>query len=102
MSEPYQSTSNQPVGATPPGAPYQQAGAQDPGKTLGIVGLVLAFVAALIGVIVSAIALNKSKKAGFKNTPALIGIIVGSIITVLYIGLIIAGVAAAGAAAAAA
>ena len=38
-----------------------------PGKTLGIVGLVLAIVAPVIGIIVSAIARNQSKKAGFQN-----------------------------------
>jgi hypothetical protein len=99
MSQPYQPTSNQPVGATPPGAPYQQTGAEDPGKTLGIVGLILSFFTALIGLIVSAIALSKSKKAGFKNTPALVGVIIGAIGTVIAIILIISTIALAGAAA---
>jgi hypothetical protein len=61
---------------------------QDPGKTLGIIGLVLSFFTALIGMIISIVAYRQSKKAGFKNTPALVGIIVGAIGTV--IGIIVA------------
>lgn len=61
------------------------AGVDFPGKTLGIVGLVLAIVANVIGLIISAIALNQSKKAGYKNTPALAGVIVGAILTALSI-----------------
>jgi uncharacterized membrane protein YbaN (DUF454 family) len=56
-----------------------------PGKTLGIVGLVLAIVAPLIGIIVSAVALNQSKKAGYENKLAKIGLIVGIVLTVLII-----------------
>ena len=81
-------------GQQAPGTYYQQPAAEDPGKTLGIVGLILSFFTALIGLIVSAVALNKSKKAGFKNTPALIGIIIGAIGTVfavIAISLAIAG-----------
>ena len=59
--------------------------AEDPGKTLGIVGLVLAIVAPLVGVIVSAIALNTSKKAGFENKLGKIGLIVGIVLTILGI-----------------
>ncbi len=66
----------------------QPAPGQDyPGKTLGIVGLIVAIFASLIGLIISAIALNQSKKAGYKNTPALAGVIVGAIlfaITVIF------------------
>ncbi|HEY5785073.1 MAG TPA: hypothetical protein VIT65_09875, partial [Microlunatus sp.] len=51
--------------------PYGAAPAEDPGKTLGIIGLVLSFFTAIIGLIISIVALRKSKKAGFKNTPAL-------------------------------
>lgn len=64
----------------PPGVDY-------PGKTLGIVGLVLAFISAIIGLILSIVANNQSKAAGYTNTPAKIGIIVGIITTV--IGLIV-------------
>ena len=61
------------------------APADFPGKTLGIVGIVLAIVAPLVGVIVSAIALNTSKKAGFENKLGKIGLIVGIVLTVLGI-----------------
>ncbi|MBF4635370.1 hypothetical protein ITJ38_13225 [Agreia pratensis] len=60
-------------------------GTDYPGKTLGIVGLVLAIVFNLIGLIISIVALQQSKAAGFKNTPAKIGIIVGAILFVLGI-----------------
>lgn len=66
------------------------APASDAGKTLGIVGLVLAILAPVIGLIVSIIARNQSKAAGVENTPAKIGIIVGIVLTALYvIGIII-------------
>lgn len=57
-----------------------QPGTDFPGKTLGIVGLIVAIFANLIGLIISAIALSQSKKAGYKNTPALAGVIVGSVL----------------------
>lgn len=60
-------------------------GTDYPGKTLGIVGLVLAFFFNVIGLILSIIAFNQSKTAGYKNTPATIGIIVGAIITGLAV-----------------
>lgn len=63
-------------------------GTDYPGKTLGIVGLVLAIVFNLIGLIISIIANQQSKAAGYKNTPAKIGIIVGAILLVL--GIIVA------------
>ena len=56
-----------------------------PGKTLGIVGLVLAIVAPVVGIIVSAIALNQSKAAGYPNKLAKIGLIVGIVLTVLIV-----------------
>ncbi len=59
-----------------------QPQAHDPGKTLGIIGLVLSFFTALIGMIISIIAFRSSKKAGFKNAPALAGIIIGAVFTV--------------------
>ena len=65
------------------GAPEQT----DPGKTLGIAGLVLSIIGctSLIGLILSIVALNKSKKAGYKNGIALAGIIVGAILLVASI-----------------
>lgn len=61
------------------------AGTDYPGKTLGIVGLILAIFFNLIGLIISAVALNQSKKAGFKNGPAKAGVIVGAILVGLGI-----------------
>jgi preprotein translocase subunit SecG len=56
-----------------------------PGKTLGIVGLVLAFVFTLAGLVVSIIAFNQSKAVGIKNTPAKVGIILSVVFIVLGI-----------------
>lgn len=76
-----------------PGQPTPQA--EDPGRTLGIVGLILAFLAALVGMIISIVAFRKSKAAGYKNNLALAGIIVGAVITLVYVvGGIALGVAA--------
>jgi hypothetical protein len=71
----------------PGGAPGYAAPGQDPGKTMGIVGLVLSFLGCLsiAGLIVSIIAYNKSKKAGYKNGIALAGIIVGAVVLVISI-----------------
>lgn len=61
------------------------------GKTLGIVGLVLAFVFALAGLIVSIIARSQSKKAGVPNTPATVGLVlsiiflIGQIVTIILL-----------------
>lgn len=79
-----------------PAAPqpsYQPTAPADPGKTLGIVGLILSFVACVIGLIVSIIAFRSSKKAGYKNTVALVGIIIGAVAT---LGWIIGGIAIGG------
>ncbi len=65
--------------APQPSAPTSTTN-EDPGKTLGIVGLVLAFLLPLIGLILSIVGVSKSKKAGFKNTPGVIGIIVGAVL----------------------
>lgn len=97
-----------PQAPQPPQQPYNSAPAYnggsapagDPtvGKTLGIVGLVLAFVAAPIGLILSIVALSQSKKAGVKNTPAKVGLILSIVFIVLgiIIGILI-GVATAAA-----
>ena len=71
-------------GNNPYGAPqYGGPPAQDPGRTMGIVGLILAIFCNLIGLVVSIIAFNKSKQAGFKNNIALAGIIVGAVLFVV-------------------
>jgi hypothetical protein len=62
-----------PQGQYPPPAAYPAypaypAYAPDPpGKTMGIVGFVLAFVIAPAGIVVSAMALSESKKVGYRN-----------------------------------
>ena len=65
--------------------PSQTTTADFPGKTLGLVGLILAIVAPIVGIIVSAVALSQSKKAGFENKLAKIGLIVGIVLTVVYV-----------------
>ena len=98
--QPYQGqpSGDRGYGQAPPpyGAPGSAPPSDYPGKTLGIVGLVLSFFTALIGLIVSAVALRQSKKAGYKNTPALAGVIIGGLATLLF--LIVATVAIVGAA----
>jgi hypothetical protein len=75
---------------TPAPAPQPAPAGDFPGKTLGIVGLVLAILAAPIGLIISVVANNQSKAAGYPNQLAKIGIIVGAILTALWvIGIII-------------
>ena len=74
---------------TPEPAPAPAAAAVVPGKTLGIVALILAFLAPLIGAILGFVARAQSKGAGIKNTPATAAIIIGLILTVLYIVLVI-------------
>ncbi|WP_309617219.1 hypothetical protein [Salinibacterium sp.] len=54
-----------------------------PGQTLGIVGLVLAFIMSLAGIVVSAIALRESSAAGFKNPIAQAGLITSVVLTVV-------------------
>jgi hypothetical protein len=66
--------------------------AQDPGRTLGIVGLILAFFCSLIGMILSIVAYRQSAQAGYKNNIALAGIIVGAVFLVLGIILQVTGV----------
>jgi ABC-type Na+ efflux pump permease subunit len=91
-------TADQPYAAAPaPGPAPAPAGTDYPGKILGIVGLVLAFVFNVAGIVVSAIALSQSKKAGFKNTPAKIGLILSIIffvLSIIGIALAVAGIVA--------
>jgi uncharacterized membrane protein len=85
---------------TPAPAPVPAAApAAAPGKTLGIVGLILAFIGpvSLIGLILSFVARSQSKKAGVSNTPATVGIVIGLIVLVITVIVII--VSAAGASA---
>ena len=63
----------------PTPAPAAAAPAAAPGKTLGIVGLVFAFLFPLLGLILSIVAKVQSRGAGIKNTPATVGIILSII-----------------------
>jgi hypothetical protein len=79
---------------TPAPAPMPAPPAASDGKTLGIVGLVLAFLFSLAGLIVSIIARKQSKAAGVPNGPATAGIIIsiiGIVITLIWIIIAIAG-----------
>lgn len=78
----------QPSGAYGNGG-YPQAAAVDPNRTLGLIGLILAFLTSIVGLVISAVALRRSKKAGFKNGFALAGVIVGVVTTIA--GLVIGG-----------
>ena len=87
-----------PPPATPLASPAAAAASTDPGKTMGIVALVLSIIGLhLVGVVVGLVALSQSKKVGNKNGFALAGVIVGAVlfvISVIVIGLMIAGGAA--------
>jgi hypothetical protein len=80
-----------------PAAPAYPAGGyappqQNPGRTLGIVALVLAIVPVglqLVGLILGIVALVQSRKAGQKNGIALAAIIVSAVLLVLTIVLVI-------------
>lgn len=88
--------------AAPPaytgGPGYAAPSGSEPGKTLGIVALVVVFFFSLIGLILGYVARSQSKKAGVTNTPAKVAIILGWIFLVLSIivGIIIAVVTIAG------
>lgn len=87
-----------PYGGQPPQPPTQPPyygppqNGDFPGRTLGIVGLVLSFFTTLVGLIVSAIALSQSKKAGYKNGPALAGVIIGSVLSGLVVIFIVVSI----------
>jgi hypothetical protein len=57
----------------------------DPGRTLGILSLIFAFILPIIGIIVGIVGLRKSKAAGYKNNVALAGLIISFITTVLIL-----------------
>ena len=68
-----------------------------PGKTLGIVALVFAFLSSPIGFILGLVARSQSKKAGVSNTPATVAIVlglIGTIILAIIIAVSIAGAVA--------
>lgn len=63
-------------------------GVDYPGKSLGIVGLVLSFFFTLIGSVVSFIAWRTSRAAGYRNTPALVGVMIGAVTLAFWVVLI--------------
>lgn len=78
-----------------PPPPTSGAGAPDyatptpPGRMLAIIGLVLAFVVAPVGLIISIVAAVKLGKAGQPKGLAIAGIIVGALITIFWVILLI-------------
>ncbi|MER2136119.1 MAG: DUF4190 domain-containing protein [Arthrobacter sp.] len=72
-----------------PPSPYgYQPPAPQPGKTMGIIGLILSCLffipfASLVGVILSIVAFVQSRKARMSNGPALAGIIIGAVVFLL-------------------
>ena len=73
------------------------APASNAGKTLGVVALILAFIASPIGFILGLVAKSQSKKAGLKNGPATAAIVLGLIGTIVIVALIVGGIAGASA-----
>jgi hypothetical protein len=82
----------QPAYSSAPPAPYgAPASPTIPGKTLGIVALIVAIFFNIVGLILGIVALVQSRKAGYKNGWAVAAIIVGAVLFV--IGIIVAIVA---------
>jgi hypothetical protein len=80
----------------PGGATMLSQPAHDPGRTLGIVGLVLAPFAGLVGLILSLVAFRRSRRAVFTNRPAIAGAVVGGIATIAVLASIVVGALAIG------
>lgn len=76
----------------PAAAPTPAYAAPVPGKTLGIVALIVTFFASVIGIILGFVARSQSKAAGVKNTPATVAIVLGFIFLILTIIGIVVGV----------
>ncbi len=95
---PYGSSYGQQPAGYPAGGyhPGQQGPRENPGRTLGITGLILAFIPFLnpIGLILSIVALVKSRRAGMGNGLAVAGIIVGALATIILVLVIILIIAA--------
>lgn len=95
---PYTQPAAAPYGQQP-AAPYGQqpapygAPATDPGKTMAIIAIILPFVGfGLVGLILGIVAKVKSKKAGYKNTLALVAIIISivAIVVSIIVGIVLA------------
>lgn len=89
----------QQFGQAPYGGQPQQFGqgglqAEDPGKTFGIIGFILAFVAAPAGIVLSYMSKKKSRAAGYPvSALAKWGFILGIVFTIFIVLYIIAAVA---------
>lgn len=87
------------VDSAPPGAPLAAAnGSGDPFRVFGIVGFVLSLFAVLnfAGLVVSIIALVRSKRAGFRNRFAFAGVVIGGLgvlVTIVLIAVVVGGLA---------
>ena len=68
---------------------YTQPPSAPPGRVLAIVGLVLAFVVAPVGLIISIVAAVKLGKSGQPKGLAIAGIIIGALITIFWVILLI-------------
>ncbi|MCK9794335.1 hypothetical protein M1843_11320 [Isoptericola sp. 4D.3] len=73
-----------------PQAPYPAPGypayaPEPPGKTMGIVGFILAFVISPAGIVVSAMALSESKKVGYPNMLGKWGLWLSIVFTALWV-----------------
>jgi hypothetical protein len=73
----------------PAAQPVVVASGPVPGRGLGIAGLIVDFFIPILGLILSIVAKVQSGRAGVRNTPATVGIVLGIIFTVGYIILII-------------
>ncbi|WP_434992590.1 hypothetical protein [Arthrobacter sp. Ld5] len=71
------------AGSYPGQQGYQVQTAENPGKTLGIVGFILAILIAPVGLVISIVAFVKSRKARMGNGFALAGIIIGALFTII-------------------
>jgi len=82
---------------TPQQQPVQQAptqtesGLSKPGQAIAVIGLILAIILPPIGVVVSFIAKSKAKTTGTKSILAVVGIIIGSILSLVILIIFIFG-----------
>lgn len=72
-----------PTGQRPSNAPASE----DPGKTMAILGIVLGIIInPIIGLVLSIMANNRSKKAGFQNNSlAKVGLWINGVLLVLFV-----------------
>lgn len=72
----------------PPG--YYTPVPNPPGRTLGLIGLIVAFVAPVVGLVLSIVARSQSQAAGLPNPLAKAGIIVGIVLTAVTVVILVA------------